>query len=74
MMLRSTVLMWGAWNGKAENPTVDVLDRLAATLAVPLSEFFKKPRRGASPPSRFGADERRFGRLKGCTANVGASG
>jgi transcriptional regulator with XRE-family HTH domain len=33
-----------------ENPTVDVLDRLAATLGVPLSELFKRPRSGASPP------------------------
>jgi transcriptional regulator with XRE-family HTH domain len=35
---------------KAENPTVDVLDKLVATLDVPLSELFKKPRTGASPP------------------------
>jgi transcriptional regulator with XRE-family HTH domain len=40
----------GGLERQAENPTVDVLDRLAATLEVPLSEFFKKPRRGASPP------------------------
>jgi hypothetical protein len=47
MMLKWTVLTWAAWNG--ENPTVDV-DRLAAPLEGPLSEFFKKPRSGASPP------------------------
>ena len=40
----------GGVERQAENPTVDVLDRLAATLGVPLSEFFKRPRRGASPP------------------------
>jgi transcriptional regulator with XRE-family HTH domain len=40
----------GGLERQAENPTVDLLDRLAATLVVPLSEFFKKPRRGASPP------------------------
>jgi len=40
----------GGLERKAENPTVDVLDRLAATLDVPLSEFFKEPRKGASPP------------------------
>jgi transcriptional regulator with XRE-family HTH domain len=40
----------GGLERRAENPTVDVLDRLAATLDVPLSEFFKKPRSGAVPP------------------------
>jgi transcriptional regulator with XRE-family HTH domain len=40
----------GGLERKAENPTVDVLDRLAATLNVPLVEFFKRPRSGASPP------------------------
>ena len=40
----------GGLEREAENPTVDVLDRLAKTLEVPLSEFFKKPRTGASPP------------------------
>jgi transcriptional regulator with XRE-family HTH domain len=33
-----------------ENPTVDVLDRLAKTLDVSISEFFKQPRKGAAPP------------------------
>jgi transcriptional regulator with XRE-family HTH domain len=32
-----------------ENPTVDVLDRLATTLEVSISDFFKQPRKGASP-------------------------
>jgi transcriptional regulator with XRE-family HTH domain len=40
----------GGLERKAENPTVDVLDRLAVTLDVPLAELFKKPRTGASPP------------------------
>ena len=40
----------GGLERQVENPTVDVLDRLAATLDVPLSELFKKPRSGASPP------------------------
>ena len=40
----------GGLERRTENPTVDVLDRLAATLRVPLSELFKKPRVGASPP------------------------
>jgi transcriptional regulator with XRE-family HTH domain len=37
----------GGLERQAENPTVDVLDRLAATLEVPLSELFKQPRSGA---------------------------
>ena len=40
----------GGLERQVENPTVDVLDRLAATLKVPLVEFFKQPRSGASPP------------------------
>jgi len=40
-----------------ENPTVDVLDRLAKMLEVPISEFFRRPRQGAAPPKppRFNA-------------------
>jgi transcriptional regulator with XRE-family HTH domain len=33
-----------------ENPTVDLLGRLARTLKVPISELFVSPPRGASPP------------------------
>jgi transcriptional regulator with XRE-family HTH domain len=33
------------------NPTVDVLDRLAKTLDVPLAELFKQPAKGSRPPS-----------------------
>jgi len=40
----------GGLERKSENPTVDLLDKLAATLDVPLSEFFKVPRTGSSPP------------------------
>lgn len=40
----------GGLERRAENPTVDVLDRLAKTLQVPLAELFKMPRHGASPP------------------------
>ena len=35
---------------REENPTVDVLDRLAKMLEVPISEFFRTPRKGAIPP------------------------
>jgi len=34
----------------AQNPTVDVLDRIARTLSVQLSELFILPPRGAAPP------------------------
>ena len=34
-----------------ENPTVDVLDRLAETLGVGISDLFVTPVSGADPPS-----------------------
>jgi transcriptional regulator with XRE-family HTH domain len=40
----------GGLERQEENPTVDVLDRLAATLSVPIAELFKQPRRNASAP------------------------
>ena len=40
----------GGLERQEENPTVDVLDRLAATLEVTVSEFFKQPRSGAKRP------------------------
>jgi transcriptional regulator with XRE-family HTH domain len=40
----------GGLERQEENPTVDVLDRLAKTLNVSVSELFKVPRRGTSPP------------------------
>ena len=33
-----------------QNPTVDILDRLAHTLSIPLSELFILPPKGATPP------------------------
>ncbi|WP_456701568.1 MULTISPECIES: helix-turn-helix domain-containing protein [unclassified Bradyrhizobium] len=33
------------------NPTVDLLDRLAETLGVPVSELFLRPSKGAPPPA-----------------------
>jgi transcriptional regulator with XRE-family HTH domain len=47
MTRRSTV---GGLERQEENPTVDVLDRLAKMLEVPISEFFRTPRKGARPP------------------------
>lgn len=40
----------GGLERQTENPTIDLLDRLAATLAVPLAEFFIQPAKGASAP------------------------
>ena len=40
----------GGLERKTENPTIDLLDRLAATLEVPLAEFFVQPARGAVAP------------------------
>ena len=40
----------GSLERREENPTVDVLDRLAKTLSVSMSEFFAKPKKGAKPP------------------------
>ena len=43
-----------------ENPTVDVLDRLAETLAVPLSELFRAPRAGEERPRPLRRGRRRL--------------
>jgi transcriptional regulator with XRE-family HTH domain len=40
----------GGLERREENPTVDVLDRLAATLSVPIAELFKQPRGNARAP------------------------
>lgn len=40
----------GGLERRAENPTVDLLDRLAKTLSVHISEFFAEPNKGASAP------------------------
>lgn len=40
----------GGLERQTENPTIDLLDRLAKTLSVPLAEFFVVPAKGASPP------------------------
>jgi transcriptional regulator with XRE-family HTH domain len=40
----------GGLERQAENPTIDLLDRLAATLAVPLAELFVQPAKGATAP------------------------
>ena len=42
----------GGLERQTENPTIDLLDRLAGTLGVPLSEFFLQPAKGAAILSR----------------------
>ena len=40
----------GGLERETHNPTIDLLERLAATLNVPLAELFVLPARGATPP------------------------
>jgi transcriptional regulator with XRE-family HTH domain len=40
----------GGLERQAENPTIDLLERLARTLEIPLLELFVLPPRGASAP------------------------
>ncbi|MDA9489001.1 transcriptional regulator with XRE-family HTH domain [Bradyrhizobium sp. USDA 3311] len=40
----------GGIEQQSENPTIDILDRIAATLDVHVSEFFTQPPKGAVPP------------------------
>jgi len=48
----------GGVERREENPTVDVLDRLAKTLGVSISELFREPRKGASPPKPLRSGKR----------------
>ena len=41
----------GGLERQAENPTVDLLDRIAAALAVPLGELFVQPAADEEPPA-----------------------
>ncbi|MFC5556091.1 helix-turn-helix domain-containing protein [Methylobacterium iners] len=40
----------GGLERQVENPTVDLLDRLAAALSVPLGELFVQPAESETPP------------------------
>lgn len=50
----------GGLERETENPSVDLLDRVAAALSVPLCELFVLPQEGAEPPRPL-----RGGRKKG---------
>ncbi|HEY1746858.1 MAG TPA: helix-turn-helix transcriptional regulator [Xanthobacteraceae bacterium] len=43
----------------AQNPTVDILDRLASVLSVQLGELFIVPSRGATPPKPLRSGRRK---------------
>jgi transcriptional regulator with XRE-family HTH domain len=55
----------GGLERREENPTVDVLDRLAKTLAVHVSEFFVEPAKGAPPPEPLKSGRRPTLQLRG---------
>jgi transcriptional regulator with XRE-family HTH domain len=48
----------GGLERREENPTVDILDRLAKALGVAIGEFFAKPRKGSSPPKSLPSGRR----------------
>jgi transcriptional regulator with XRE-family HTH domain len=50
----------GGLERQAENPTIDLLDRIAAALSIPLGELFVQPPAGAKRPEPL-----RRGRRKG---------
>jgi transcriptional regulator with XRE-family HTH domain len=48
----------GGLERKMENPTVDLLDKLAERLGVPVGEFFIVPPPGSKPPKPLRAGRR----------------
>lgn len=49
----------GGLERQTENPTVDLLDRVAVTLQVPLAELFLQPAEGEAPPQPMRGGRRR---------------
>ncbi|MFY9294414.1 MAG: helix-turn-helix transcriptional regulator [Methylorubrum rhodinum] len=49
----------GGLERQAENPTVDLLDRVAAVLNVPMAELFVTPAPGDAPPKPLPGGRRR---------------
>jgi transcriptional regulator with XRE-family HTH domain len=43
----------GGLERQIQNPTVEVLDRLAGALAVPIAELFREPSAGDIPPTNL---------------------
>lgn len=50
----------GGLERQAENPTVDLLDKVAEALAVPLGELFVAPAEGAAPPTPLRGGRRKL--------------
>jgi len=50
----------GGLEREEENPTVDILDRLAWTLSVPISDFFSEPAKGSTRPRPLKSGRRRL--------------
>lgn len=50
----------GGLERQAENPTVDLLDKVAEALAVPLGELFVAPAEGAAPPAPLRGGRRKL--------------
>jgi transcriptional regulator with XRE-family HTH domain len=50
----------GGLERREENPTVDILDRLARTLSVPISDLFVEPAKGSAPPKPLKSGRRRL--------------
>lgn len=61
----------GGLERREENPTVDVLDRLAKTLAVHVSEFLAEPAKGSSPPQPLRSGRRPAMRRRSSAGTVG---
>lgn len=49
----------GGLERETENPTIDLLDRVAKALAVPLEDLFAAPRPGAAKPKPLPAGRKR---------------
>ncbi len=49
----------GGLERQTENPTVDLLDRVAAALSVSLSELFAQPAEGEPPPAPLRAGRKK---------------
>jgi transcriptional regulator with XRE-family HTH domain len=49
----------GGLERREQNPTIDLLDRLAKVLEVPIGELFRQPRKGAVLPKPLPGGRRR---------------
>jgi transcriptional regulator with XRE-family HTH domain len=50
---------FGGLERQTENPTIDLLDKVAGALSVPLAELFVEPPQGAKPPKPLVGGRRR---------------